>query len=144
MVEFDEVIVPVDGSEGSGRAARFAARLAAATQCPLKLMYVLPASSALLMSMAKLSAEEIKQIEHNAAREAIESARTAMGDTGATAEEVVAMGDPAEEIITYVDSHPKSLVVMGRRGLSRIQTLMLGSVSEKVMRHAKGAVTLVH
>lgn len=54
------------------------------------------------------------------------------------------LGDPANEVIGYVGEHPKALVVMGRRGLSPIQSLLMGSVSEKVARHAQGAVTLVN
>lgn len=73
----------------------------------------------------------------------MEKARAALRDIGTNAEELVVLGDPAEEIINYVDNHPKALVVMRRRGLSAMKSLLLGSVSEKVMRHARGAVTLV-
>lgn len=33
--------------------------------------------------------------------------------------------------------------MMGKRGLSKIQHLLLGSVSDKVVRHAPGVVTVV-
>lgn len=143
MVEFDAVIIPVDGSESADRAAAVGARLAAVIQCPVTLLFVVSAAPATLISMGKLTAEEVKKIEQNAAREALEQARAAMGDAGASAEDQILLGDPAEEIITYLDRHPNALVVMGRRGLSRIQSLVLGSVSDKIVRHAKGAVTLV-
>lgn len=52
-------------------------------------------------------------------------------------------GDAATEIINYLDRHPGSLVVMGRRGLSPIRNLMMGSVSDKVMRHGGRAVMVV-
>jgi nucleotide-binding universal stress UspA family protein len=144
VVEFDEIVVPVDGSEGAGRAARFAARLAKATGCPLKLMYVFPATPDAIMGMARLSREEIEQAKGNTAREAFDKVRQAIGEISDTVDELVVLGEAAEEIIGYVDHHPDALIVMGRRGLSRMQTLMLGSVSEKVMRYARGAVTLVN
>jgi nucleotide-binding universal stress UspA family protein len=56
---------------------------------------------------------------------------------------MITVGDPAEEILRYVNADPDALVVMGRRGLSPVKTLMLGSVSEKVLRGAGGTVTLV-
>jgi len=34
-------------------------------------------------------------------------------------------------------------VVIGRRGLTRMKSLMLGSVSDKVIRHAKSPVTVI-
>lgn len=142
MVEFDEIVVAVDGSEAAGRAARFAARLAGATSCPVKLLYVFPATGMAMVGFSRMSAEEIKHAQHSAAQTAMEKARAALRDGGVNAEELVIFGDPAEEIINYADNH-KVLVVRGRRGLSTMKYLVLGSVSEKVMRHACGAVTLV-
>lgn len=144
MIEIDEIAVPVDGSEGASRAAVFAARLAVATGKPLSLLYVFPATPMALIGLASMSAEHIKQAEADAAREIFEKARAAIADTGVASSEKILLGDPANELIGYVNQHPKSMLVMGRRGLSPIQSLLLGSVSEKVARHAHGAVTLVN
>ncbi len=144
MIEIDEIAVPVDGSEGASRAAAFAARLAAATGKPLRLIYVFPATPMTLIGLASMSAEQIKQAEADASREIFERARAAVADAGVETTEQILLGDPANELIGYVNQHPRSLLVMGRRGLSPIQSLLLGSVSEKVARHAHGAVTLVN
>lgn len=144
MIEIDEIAVPVDGSEGASRAAVFAASLAVATGKPLSLIYVFPATPMALIGLASMSAEHIKQVEADAAREIFEKARTTIADTGVTISEKILLGDPANELIGYINQHPKSMLVMGRRGLSPIQSLLLGSVSEKVARHAHGAVTLVN
>jgi nucleotide-binding universal stress UspA family protein len=143
MLEFDEIVVPVDGSEGASRAAVFAARLASALRCPIQLLYVFPATPMSMVGFARMSAEEIQRAQHSASREIIDRARQAIGEAGTVGEKLL-LGDPAEEIINYVDQHPRTLVVMGRRGLSPMQSLLVGSVSEKVARHAKGAVTLVN
>lgn len=144
MIEIDEIAVPVDGSEGSSRAAVFAARLAAATGKPLRLLYVFPATPMALIGLASMSAEHIKQAEADASREIFAQARAAIADAGVDSNELILLGDPAHELIGYVNQNPKSMLVMGRRGLSKIQSLLLGSVSEKVARHAHGAVTLVN
>jgi len=141
--EFNVIIVPVDGSEGSQRAARFAARLAKATQCKLKLVYVFPATPNEITGMARLSREDIEHAEKQAARKVFDKARQVIGEEQPL-EEQVFFGDPAEEIIRHLGEHPKALVVMGRRGLSRMESLLLGSVSEKVVRYASGAVTIVN
>lgn len=142
MIEIDEIAVPVDGSEGASRAAAFAARLAAATGKPLRLIYVFPATPMALIGLASLSAEQIKKAEEDASREIFEKARAAIA--GVDCSEKILLGDPANELIGYVNQNPKCMLVMGRRGLSPIQSLLLGSVSEKVARHAHGAVTLVN
>lgn len=144
MVEFDEIVVPVDGSDGAGRAAAFAARLAAAIRCPIRLLYVFPATPMAIVGFSRMSSEEIKQAQNSAARDIFGKARAAIGGAGAEVDEVVLLGDPANELIGYVGQHPKALVVMGRRGLSPIRSLLMGSVSEKVARYANGAVTLVN
>jgi nucleotide-binding universal stress UspA family protein len=142
--EFNVIIVPVDGSEGSQRAARFAARLAKATHSKVNLLHVFPATPNEVIGMASLSREDIEHAEKQAARKAFDKALQAMGEQQQEIEEKVLFGDPAEEIIRYVGEHPDALVVMGRRGLSRMESLLLGSVSEKVVRYASGAVTIVH
>lgn len=144
MVEFDEILVPVDGSEPSHRAARFAARLANATGCPLKLAHVVPMTPESVMGLAKLSRQEIEEAHRGQAAAVVKAARDAIGSAGTAAGDVQLLGDPAEEIVRYIEEHPKTMVVMGRRGFSNIRSLVLGSVSDKVVRHAVGAVTLVN
>lgn len=144
MVEFDEIVVPVDGSAGADRAASFGARLAAAIKCPIRLIYVFPATSMAMVGFSTMSAEEIKKAQNSVAADIFAKARAAIGGTVKKIDEVVLLGDPAHEVINYVSQHPKALVVVGRRGLSPIKSLVMGSVSEKIARHAPGAVTLVN
>ena len=49
----------------------------------------------------------------------------------------------AKEIVEYLDEHPGSHMFLGRRGDSTLRSLTLGSVSEKVVRHAHRPVTVV-
>jgi nucleotide-binding universal stress UspA family protein len=144
MVDFTEILVPVDGSEGSHRAALFAARLASGLKLPLKLAFVVPLTAEGAMVFAKLTREEIEEVERQQARTVLDKARAAIGGAGGDVSEVIMIGDAAEEILNYSNQQPTTLVVMGRRGLSPIKTLMLGSVSEKVMRYARGPVTVVN
>jgi len=58
-------------------------------------------------------------------------------------EEETSVGDPAEEIIRYTEDDHSVLVIIGRRGLSRMKSLMLGSVSDKVIRHAQSPVMVI-
>jgi len=54
---------------------------------------------------------------------------------------MVATGDPAEELIRA--SQDADMVVLGRRGSGGFATLLLGSVSGKVMHHAACPVMVV-
>jgi nucleotide-binding universal stress UspA family protein len=144
MVDFTEILVPVDGSDGSHRAATFGAQLARGLNLPLKLAFVVPLTAENTMAFAKLSREEIEAIENQQARMVLDKAQGVIAGQGTSVAELVLIGDAAEEILNYSRQNPQTLIVMGRRGLSPIKTLMLGSVSEKVMRYASGPVTIVN
>ncbi|HOG73575.1 MAG TPA: universal stress protein, partial [Methanofastidiosum sp.] len=50
-------------------------------------------------------------------------------------------GSPDEEIIKI--SKKDDLIVMGAKGISAIDRIFLGSVSEKVLHHAKSSVMII-
>jgi len=56
---------------------------------------------------------------------------------------VALIGDVPEEILKYLDNARDVLLVMGRRGQTRMGALLLGSVSDKVLRHTRSPVTLI-
>jgi nucleotide-binding universal stress UspA family protein len=55
----------------------------------------------------------------------------------------VRRGDPAEEILATEKAVAPSTILVGSRGRSRIQRLLLGSVSEEIVARARGNVYLV-
>lgn len=141
----NSVLIPIDGSENSVRAARFGIQLAAALDAQAKLLYVFPAASVELISMAGISREDIEEAAQECAQRAFNLVRLGLdAEMLQRVEEEIAIGAPAEEVIARTEADPATLVVMGRRGHSRMKTLVLGSISDKVMRHAASPVTLVN
>jgi nucleotide-binding universal stress UspA family protein len=139
-----EILVPVDGSENSIRAARFAMEMATAMSIGVRLFYVFPAASVEIIGMAGMSRADIDQAAQASAQRAFDKTREALGsDLIEKVEEETSIGDPAEEIIRFTEDDHSVLVVLGRRGLSAMKSLMLGSVSDKVIRHAKSPVTVI-
>ena len=57
-------------------------------------------------------------------------------------EAVVRYGHPAEEILKIAEERRSQLVVLGAQGRSLVERFMLGSVSEKVLRHCKSSVLI--
>nr|WP_231910662.1 universal stress protein [Candidatus Nitrosoglobus terrae] len=43
----------------------------------------------------------------------------------------------------YLEQNSTAIAIMGRRGISTFKALLIGSVSEKVMRYYKGPITIV-
>jgi nucleotide-binding universal stress UspA family protein len=57
--------------------------------------------------------------------------------------EPVVVGNPAVELVRIADEHSAGLIVVGSHGLSGIERFLLGSVSERVLRHAHCSVLIV-
>jgi len=64
-------------------------------------------------------------------------------EAGVPVEIEVAVGDPGEEICRHAVRGGYDLIVMGRRGLSRLKEAFLGSVTEYVLRHSQMPVLIV-
>jgi nucleotide-binding universal stress UspA family protein len=137
------IVAACDGSEQSLSAAKMAAELAEATGNPLKLLAVCPRSETSRMVVAGVEQSKIDAAKEQFGREVFDAAKEALGGKGGSPEEVLISGDPAHEIIEYLHSHPGVHLVLGRRGDSLVRSLTLGSVSEKIVRHATRPVTVV-
>ncbi|WP_428644656.1 universal stress protein [Roseibium sp.] len=74
----------------------------------------------------------------------VQSARLEAEEAGAqNVRTRIERGDYADAILDVASDIGVDLLVMGRRGLGRIGSLFLGSVSNKVLQHAQCTVTVV-
>ncbi len=63
---------------------------------------------------------------------------------GLTTEIEVRRGDPAHEIVRAATDWAADLIVMGTRGRTGLERLLLGSVARKVLQHAPCSVLIAH
>jgi len=143
MKEINEVVVAVDGTDGAIEAAKAAARLANAMEADLTLLYVFPLLPRNLGGVMHVSQEEFDRMRQSAAEQVFDETTGALGNRESRLNREVLVGDPAAEILGYLNDRQDVLAVLGRRGQSKIQALLLGSVSDKVVRHTRTPVTVV-
>ena len=55
----------------------------------------------------------------------------------------ICYGDYADEILDLAEVEPPEMIVLGSRGLGRVRGALLGSVSQKVLHHARCPVLIV-
>jgi nucleotide-binding universal stress UspA family protein len=73
---------------------------------------------------------------------ALDAACEALRHCTASLETRVRRGNAAEEILREAEEHPTDLIVVGAEGCSAIARFFLGSVAERVARHARCPVLL--
>lgn len=137
------IVIACDGSAQSLSAAKMAADLADATGRPLKLLAVSPYSQTEALVIAGYEQTKVDAAKEQYGRKVFDATKEALGGRADSSEEILLSGDPAHEIIEYIHAHPGVHLVLGRRGYSAVRSLTLGSVSEKIVRHATGPVTVV-
>lgn len=135
------LLVPVDGSEGSVNAARFAANLARAVGAKVTLVYVYEAPSAAATGFLGNSPGLLDDTQAKVAQASFERAKHAMGGLEIK-DHMVEIGQPAERILELAKRLNVDQIIMGSRGLSPLKELLLGSVSERVVRGAHCPVTI--
>ena len=143
MEKFSEILVPVDGSDNALRAVRYALNIAEPMGVRIRLFYVFPVSSVEIIGMAGMSRDDIDHGAQAAAQRVFDDVHAAIGEVNVPISDDTSVGDPAEEIIRCTEDDAQLLVVLGRRGLSTMQKLLVGSVSERVVRHAHSPVMVV-
>lgn len=144
---FDRVVVPLDGSDFAEAALVSALEIRDAFDVPLTLFRAVEYPrlvSSYLPDAAVESAAFVRQAEERAIDD-LEAVRARIqGGRGAIETEVVVSSAPARAILEYVEGSGSPLLVMAshaRHGLSRV---LLGSVTDKVVRGATTPVLVVH
>jgi nucleotide-binding universal stress UspA family protein len=109
LAQFKQIIVPVDGSEGAGRAARFANDLGVATGLPVTPLHVFTITPGEVIGVARMEQADIEALRKESARKAFEAAREAVGGSGHTVNERIVFGEPVDEILAYASpANPKT------------------------------------
>jgi nucleotide-binding universal stress UspA family protein len=146
-VSLKTIVVPLDGSELAEAVLPTVTEVAKALNLEVVLCraYEL-AASAYYGSEAYLpNYEEMTQQVRAEAEDYLREKAEALKGAGlAKVSVVVVEGSGAEQIIRYAREHHDALVAMSTHGRSGIGRWVLGSVTEKVVRHSDDPVLVVH
>ena len=137
-----KLLIPVDGSDLSLEAVRFAVRvLLAGLRGEVVLANVQEPANLYELIVAH-DPEAIDQASADAGVHALQSARALLDAAEVEYECEVAKGDPAHTIIEISERFACDLIVMGARGTSALRSAMLGSVSNEVL-HASAVPVMI-
>jgi nucleotide-binding universal stress UspA family protein len=146
-----KVLVATDGSEKSGKAIAFAARLFDNTDCHITLMIVIEKPIYPVMHeditppLETLPPyEDLVEGIMNQADKVLLKNETPLTEAGLEVEQKVRFGNPAAEILQEIEEGDYEMIVVGSHGHGALGELVLGSVSYRISHHAKCPVLIVH
>ncbi len=135
---YDDILIPTDASPGAEEAIAEALELAALTDATVHALYVVDTTNYPTVPDGKWATIE-EALEGEGERAVADIADRA-ADAGLTAETAVETGTPHTEILDYADANDVDLVVMGTHGQTGIDKVLLGSVTENVLRESDQSV----
>lgn len=141
----EHILVAVDGSSSSRKAAKFAHDVAARTGAKLTLLYVLDAPTVLPLAPF----DSVGIVGRPPGPEELKAAERMLEEISrdfppAQVETRVEIGTPAHVIIEQAEKLRVDHVVVGARGMGAAGRWLVGSVSDRVVHHSRVPVTVVH
>ena len=145
----ERILVPVDGSHPCLHAEELAAVIAKNFGSKVMVIYVV--SHELMQAAKRLDYEmppsvlsEVTNWFSQAGKKILWEAEALFKEEGIEVDtRIVAYGDPADTILRVAKDEKYSLIAMGNRGETEAEVFSLGSVAEKVSRHAECPVLIV-
>ena len=134
----------VDFSPASHEALLFAARLASRDHAKLTLLHVVPLPVYFLPDAFVPMPPAAVFAADDAARAQLakwqqEAQQAGAGEVGG----FLATGQPAAEVLRWCATEKPDMLVLGQRGLSALEAMLLGSVADRVVRSAHCPVLVV-
>lgn len=141
---YAKILIPLDGSQLAEKAIEAALPLARAFKAPVVLLGVLDLTAGMYDVYSEaFSPVDLRTQLEGFLQTALERGAARVREEGLDVVPLLRMGVPHEEIVNVAEEERTDLIVMtthARRGLSH---LLLGSVTEKVVRMANCAVLVV-
>lgn len=138
---YDQILLPTDGSEGARAAVSEAIDLAEQHDATLHLLYVVDTSAASGIPESHVS--NLENLLEVAGERALSDVAEAASTRGIDYQQTINRGPVHTAIIDYADANDIDLIVMATHGRSGIDRVLLGSVTERVIKQATPPVLVV-
>ena len=133
MIKIERVLIPVDGSDSSRNAAKYAAHLVGHRGAKLYLLHVWEPVN---MTIGGDKAEKLRERAQAKAMEMLEEYRRMLEPCGLEMELIARSGRPDYVILNAQEELDCDLIVIGSRGLSVLENVIMGSVVTRVLEGA--------
>lgn len=140
MGKYKNILVAVDGSESGKNALQQAFRLAGDEKCRITIISVVPPYEG---EIEILGIRNIKEALRKPCDDALAEAEKLAKAERTPFKMACAEGVIHEQIVDLADAENCDVIVMGRRGLGRIERAIVGNVTARVIGHTQRDVLIV-
>lgn len=141
---FKKILYPTDFSDVAMKAFEFVKQLKATGAEEVVILHVIDKKS--VDALAMYTDKDFIKIERDwseKARQALSPLEDELKESGFNVKVIVKEEIPFRAILRVEEEEGASVIVIGSHGKSNIKEMLLGSVSEKVVRKAKSPVLVV-
>jgi nucleotide-binding universal stress UspA family protein len=139
--EYRKVLVPIDGSDSSFHALQQAFQFSSVEKSWITVVCVAPEYVGDLDTL--VAGDNILEKMHRPCEQALAKAKEIATRAGYTIKTILEEGEPSSRIVDIADAHNRELIIMGRRGLSKLERVFVGSVTKRVIGQSHGDVLVV-
>jgi len=137
------IMVPLDFSDHSKKALRYALRFAEQFGAELEVVHVVTPIIFADGMIPPVEMEDLSRETEKHARSELEKIATADGTEHVTVKATVLQGEPYDEIVNHAAESQTDLLLIATHGRTGLQHFLLGSNAEKILRHAPCPVMVV-
>jgi nucleotide-binding universal stress UspA family protein len=138
-MNMNKILLPSDGSEHSIRSAEKAIELATLYDAQIDVLYVVDGST----SKKDVLQNTDKFVIEKRRKERLKPIEERLNQAGIMYKTHTLHGEPGPTIVDFANKGDYEYVVLGSRGLNKLQTMVLGSVSHKVAKRVDKPVMIV-
>lgn len=142
---YQNILVPVDGSETAEKALREAIQLARGLSSRIRVIHVVNSMPWITQGSPGVIEELVDQLR-STGESIVHEAKTAVRSAGIEVDHrlIEAVGERAgESIVTEANNWPADLIVCGTHGRRGLRRLLVGGDAEYIVRHSPAPVLLV-
>jgi len=133
MIKVEKVLIPVDGSDSSWNAAKYGTQLVNARNPKI---YLLNVWEPINLTIGGEMAERLRKNAHDKSMAMLEEFKQSLEGCGMEIELISRSGRPDYVILNVQDELDCDLLVIGSRGLSVLENVIMGSVVTRVLEGA--------
>ncbi|MBC7086708.1 MAG: universal stress protein [Methanomethylovorans sp.] len=143
-INIKKILIATDGSENVRNAVNWGIQLAKVNNAKVKAVYVIPPAGIAVSMRGEMWAKALESHLKEQGRKATEYVADVGNKEGVEVECVLIDGKtPADGIVEFASENDIDLIVMGTLGITGLSHILLGSIAENVVRHARRPVLVI-